>query len=59
MRFMWRKRMRVGPLVLNFGPRGLSSWGVKVWRYSWNARTRRSTFDTPGPGSVTWGGEKQ
>lgn len=58
MRFNFRKRVRIWPFVFNFGTRGFTGWGIKVWRYSWSARTRRHTFDTPGPGSVTWGGKK-
>ena len=50
MGFKLRKRLRLGPLVLNVTQRGLSSWGLKVGRWSWNAKTRKHTFDTPGPG---------
>ena len=59
MRFNFCKRVRFGPLFWNFGTRGLTSWGVKVWRYSWSAKTQQHTFDTPGPGSLTWGGKKR
>ncbi len=30
---------------------------IKIGRYSWNSRTRKSHFDTPGPGSVEFGGK--
>ena len=50
MGFKLRKSIRLGPLVLHFTQRGLSSWGFKVGRWSWNAKTRKHTFDTPGPG---------
>lgn len=50
MGFKFRKRMRLGPLVLNFTQRGFSSWGLKIGRWSWNATRRKHTFDTPGPG---------
>jgi hypothetical protein len=47
----FRKRMRVGPLVFNFGRGGLTSWGLQVGRWSWNSRTRAHRVDTPGPTS--------
>lgn len=59
MRFRARKTFRFGPLFFSFTQRGFSSWGIRLWRYTWNAKTRRSTFDSPGPGSVTWGGRKR
>jgi hypothetical protein len=58
MRFRARKALRFGPLVVNFTQSGYSSWGLRFWRWSWNAKTGRSTFDTPGPGSVNWGGKR-
>jgi uncharacterized protein DUF4236 len=51
MRFRARKTFRLGPLRLNFTERGFSSWGLKIGPWSWNARTRRHTIDTPGPGA--------
>lgn len=59
MRFRARKALRFGPLVIHLTQRGFSSWGLRLWRWTWNAKTRRSTFDTPGPGSVAWGGKGQ
>jgi len=50
MGFKMRRHVRLGPVVLHFTERGLSSWGLKVGRWSWNAKTRRHTVDTPGPG---------
>lgn len=49
-----RKRVRLGPLVLHFSSAGflrwrLTSWGLKVGRWGWNARTRRHRVDIPGP----------
>lgn len=52
MRFRWRKHVRLGPLRLNFGERGLSSYTWKLGPWSWNSRTRRSRINTPGPGYV-------
>ena len=50
MGFKLRKSLRLGPLRLHFTQRGLSSWGIQLWRWSWNAKTKRHTIDTPGPG---------
>jgi hypothetical protein len=52
MGLLFRKTVRVGPLQFHFGNRGLSSWGVKVGRWSWNSRTRKQRVDLPGP--VSW-----
>lgn len=59
MKFKARKTLRVGPVVVHFTQRGFSSWGLQVGRWTWNARTGRLTLDTPGPGSVTWGGRSR
>jgi hypothetical protein len=52
MGLRFRKVFRFGPLKLNFGKGGLTSWGFKVGRWSWNSRSRRHTVDLPGP--VSW-----
>lgn len=57
MGFNLRKRFRLGPLQLNFTERGYSSHTWRLWRWSWNSRTRQWTFDTPGPGS--WKSERK
>jgi hypothetical protein len=44
-----RKTYRMGPLRLHVGPEGMS-WGLGAGRWSWNARSKRHTIDTPGPG---------
>lgn len=59
MRFNLHGRKRVGPLFVNYSKRGLTSWGFKVGPFTWNAKTHQSTFDTPGPGSVSWGGRRR
>jgi hypothetical protein len=46
---LFRKAMRFGPLVLNFTPKGLSSWGLKIGKWSWNSKTRAHRYDLPGP----------
>lgn len=52
MRFRLRKTVRLGPIFLRFSERGFSSWGVRLGRITHNVTRRRTTFDTPGPGSV-------
>jgi hypothetical protein len=59
MRFRARKVVRLGPLRLVFTERGFSSWGLQVGRWSWNARTRRHTVDTPGIGYVQTRGRRR
>jgi hypothetical protein len=44
-----RRTLRFGPVRLNVGPDGVS-WGLGAGRWSWNAKSRRHTVDTPGPG---------
>ena len=44
-----RRTVRLGPVRLNAGPEGFS-WGLGVGRWSWNAKSKRHTVDTPGPG---------
>jgi hypothetical protein len=51
MRFRVRKTVRLGPVRLTLSEKGFSSWGLKLGPWSWNARTRRHTIDTPGPGA--------
>lgn len=58
MKFRARKTLRLGPFRLNFTQRGFSSWGLKVGPWSWNAKTRRQSLDTPGPGGLHWGGKR-
>jgi hypothetical protein len=48
-----RKTMRLGPVRLHFTKKGFSSWSLKLWRWSWNSKTRKSTVDLPGPASWT------
>lgn len=59
MRFRARKTVRLGPVVLHFTQRGFSSWGLSIGPWTWNAKTRRHTVDTPGPGSITFGGRNR
>ena len=53
MGLRFRKTLRLGPLRFNFTKRGLSSWGLKIGPWSWNARSGRQSVDLPGPWSWT------
>ena len=52
MPLMFRKIVRLGPLHLNFGRGGMSSWSIKIGKWSWNSRTRKQRVDLPGP--LSW-----
>ncbi|HEY2791646.1 MAG TPA: DUF4236 domain-containing protein [Micromonosporaceae bacterium] len=52
MPIMFRKIVRLGPIHLNFGDHGFSSWSIKLGKWSWNSRTRAQRVDLPGP--VSW-----
>lgn len=56
MKFRARKTVPLGPVKLHFTEHGYSSWSLKLGPYSWNSRTGKSHVDTPGPGSVEFGG---
>ena len=58
MRLTFRKTVRVGPVRLNFGRSGFTSWGLKFGRVSWNARTRKTSVDLPGPINLQTDGRK-
>lgn len=59
MRFRWRKTARLGPVRWRFSNGRYTGWGLKFGAWTWNARTGRHSVDTPGPGSVTFGGRRQ
>jgi hypothetical protein len=40
---------------LHFTKNGFSSWSIRLWRWSWNSKTRKQRVDLPGP--VSWTGE--
>ena len=52
MKFRLHRTLRLGPIRIHLTERGVHSWGVSVGRWSWNARSRRHTIDTPGLGYV-------
>jgi len=58
MPLMFRKVVRIGPLHLNFGKNGFSSWSIKIGKWSWNSRTRENRVDLPGPLSWRSGGSR-
>ncbi len=49
MGLQFRKVVKFGPFRLNLGRGGVSSWSLKLGRWSWNSRTRASRVDLPGP----------
>jgi hypothetical protein len=55
MKFHFRTNRRFGPVRVTLTEKGVT-WGLKAGRWSWNPRTRRHTFNTPGLGSVAWEG---
>ncbi|TQM35457.1 DUF4236 domain-containing protein [Pseudonocardia cypriaca] len=59
MRFHLRKTLRLGPVRVHLTERGFSSWGLQLGRWSWNARSRRHTIDTPGPGHLRSRGRRR
>jgi hypothetical protein len=59
MKFRARKRLRFGPIVVNLTQRGISSISLRFWRWSYNFRTGKHTFDTPGLGYVQSKGRRR
>jgi Protein of unknown function (DUF4236) len=54
----WNFRMRpsLGPLRFNVSKHGLRSVSLKLGWFTYNFGTGRKSVDTPGPGSVSFGG---
>jgi hypothetical protein len=63
MRFRFRKSFRFGSpkccVRWHVSQRGYTGWSLKVWRWTYSNSTNTQTFDTPGPGSLHWGGRKR
>lgn len=59
MRFKARKTIRFGPVRVHLNQHGYTGWGLKIGRWTWSARTGRHSVDTPGPGSVHFGGTRR
>jgi hypothetical protein len=59
MKFRARKTLRLGPLFFNFTQRGFSSWGLKLGPFTKNFTRGTSTIDTPGIGSLHFGGRRR
>lgn len=53
MGILFRKSFKAGPLKVNMGKRGLTSWGWVFGPLSWNSRTKAWRIDLPGPFSWT------
>jgi hypothetical protein len=49
MAMLFRKMVKFGPLRFNFTKSGLSSWSIKIGRWSWNSKARAHRVDLPGP----------
>lgn len=58
IRFRARKTFRLWPLYWTFTQNGFSSWGIRVWRFSYNVTRRTWSLDTPGPGGL-YGGKRR
>ncbi len=58
IRYRARKTLKFSPLRVYLTERGLSSWGLQIGRWSWNARTRQHTVNTPGHGFVQTRGRR-
>lgn len=59
MAWNFRVRPKLGPFRLNVSKRGLRSVSFTLGPYTRNLRTGRSSIDSPGPGSIQWGGGKR
>lgn len=59
MRFRGRKTLRFGPVRIHLTQGGFSSWGLRLGRWSWNAKTRVHSVDTPGFGGLKFGGRRR
>lgn len=59
MKFHFRKTWRPGPFRITITEKLRSTWGVRAGRYGYNPKTGKHTFDTPGPGGVSWGGRSR
>jgi hypothetical protein len=58
MPIKYRKVINLGPIRLNMGNRGLSSWSLHLGKWTWNSRTRKHHVDLPGPFSWRSGGSR-
>ena len=59
MKFRARKTISLWFVKLHFTEHGFSSWSIKIGPFSWNSRTNKKHFDTPGPGSLEGGGHER
>lgn len=49
MPIQFRKRVKFGPVIINVGKTGMTSWTFKLGPWSWNSKTRKQRVDLPGP----------
>jgi Protein of unknown function (DUF4236) len=49
MPLRFRKCLRLGPFRWYVNGWRITSWGIALGRWTWNARSRRSTVNLPGP----------
>jgi len=53
-----RGRWTFGPVFVNYvrdtplSPPRVTSWGIKIWRYTKNITRGTESFDTPGRGGI-------
>lgn len=59
MRFRARKTFRLGPIFFTFTQNGWSSWGIRIGPFTHNFTRNTSTIDTPGIGSLHFGGRRR
>lgn len=49
-----QKRKKFGPITVNMASDGfmkwrITSWGIRIGPWSWNAKSKRHSVDIPGP----------
>lgn len=59
MGFHLKRRFRFGPVYLNVHNLRITSWGIKLGRFSRNMTHGKTTIDTPGPGHYTFNKPKR
>ncbi|WP_232665490.1 DUF4236 domain-containing protein [Pseudonocardia sp. TRM90224] len=59
MRYRMRKSFKLGPIRIRFTERGYQGWGLKIGRWSWDARSGVHSVDTPGLGGFRSRGRRR
>lgn len=52
MALLFRKRVKIGPIIVNVSQGRITSYTIKFGPWSWNSRTRRQRVNLPGP--LSW-----